>query len=197
MRGAGLRPRLVAVWLLLAGLVTVVLAIEYIDAVGRRSAAVTANDSRLLVPAPVGQLGALEIADAGTLHRFERDAAGGWFYHGSHTRTESAHTHPADPAAAQRIEKVLLAFARARIERQLARGTGQDAYGVTNPRILILLYRSNESQPFVQYAVGDVAPDTVSRYVEIVGRPGVVTIPTYQIDTLLTLIPDARRPSSR
>ena len=197
MRGARLRPRLVAVWLLLAGLVAVVVVIEYTDAVGRGSAAVTARDSRLLVPAPVDQLGALEIADAGTLHRFERDAASGWFYHGAHTRTEGAHSHPADPAAAQRIEKVLAAFCRTRIERQLARGTGQDAYGVTTPRILILVYRSSESQPFVQYAVGDVAPDTVSRYVEIVGGLGVVTIPTYQIDNLLTLIPDAGRPASR
>jgi len=189
---AGLRPRLVAVWSLLLGLVAVVIVIEYTPVLGRR-AAVTTSDQRLLVPLPVDQLGAVEIADAGTLHRFERDPARGWFYHGTHTRTEDAHDHAVDPAAARGIQDVLAAFGRARIERQLARETGKDPYGVTTPRILILLYRSNEPQPFVQYAVGDVAPDTVSRYVEIVGGRGVVTIPTYQIENLLTLIPSGVR----
>ena len=57
--------------------------IEYADVVarGRRAARPT---PRLLLPVPVDQLGAIEVADAGTLHRFERDAAGAWFYHGAH-----------------------------------------------------------------------------------------------------------------
>ncbi len=33
-----------------------------------------------------------------------------------------------------------------------------------------------------------LAPDTVSRYVMVVGRPVVVTIPGYQIDNLLALV---------
>jgi hypothetical protein len=54
---------------------------------------------------------------------------------------------------------------------------------------VILLYRPSATQPLVQYAVGDVAPDTVSRYVDVVGAAsGVVTIPNYQIDNLLALI---------
>jgi hypothetical protein len=36
--------------------------------------------------------------------------------------------------------------------------------------------------------VGHVAPDTVSRYVMVVGSPAVVTIPKYQIDNLLDLV---------
>ena len=40
----------------------------------------------------------------------------------------------------------------------------------------------------MQYAVGHVAPDTVSRYVTVVGHPVVVTIPAYQIDNLRELI---------
>ena len=35
--------------------------------------------------------------------------------------------------------------------------------------------------------MGQIAPDTVSRYVMVVGRPVVVTIPNYQIDNLLAL----------
>jgi hypothetical protein len=82
----------------------------------------------------------------------------------------------------------MAAFGRTRIERQLARDREAGAYGVTAPRIVILAYRRQESQPLVQYAVGDVAPDGVSRYVDVVGGPGIVTIPGYQIDNLLALI---------
>ena len=43
-------------------------------------------------------------------------------------------------------------------------------------------------QPLAQYAVGDIAPDTLSRYVLVVGSSTVVTIPNYQIDNMLALI---------
>ena len=59
---------------------------------------------------------------------------------------------------------------------------------MTAPEVVIRVYRPNESQPLAQYAVGAVAPDTASRYVAIVGRRGVVTIPAYQIDNLRGLI---------
>src|SRR2546430_17394042 len=48
------------------------------------------------------------------------------------------------------------------------------------------LFRS--PQPLAQYAVGDIAPDTVSRYVLIVGRSVVTTIPNYQIANVLALV---------
>jgi hypothetical protein len=53
---------------------------------------------------------------------------------------------------------------------------------------VILVYRPGQSQPLVQYAVGHLAPDTVSRYVTVVGHPVVVTIPAYQIDNLRDLV---------
>src|SRR5205807_2013771 len=105
---ARVRPAVVAVWAVLAGLVLVIVALELRDA--GRAPAGAAADLRLLVPVPVDELGAIEIAEAGRLHRFERDA------------------------------------------------------------------------------VGSLAPDTVSRYVMVVGRPLVVTIPGYQIDNLLALV---------
>lgn len=182
------RRRVIAVWVVLAGLVGVVAAIEVTDRARSSLPQGAADDPRWLLPLPVDRLGAIEIADAGALHRFERGAGGAWFYHGAHSAADGAHTHPVDPALAQRIEQALLAFGRTRIERQLPRGSDPKAFGVTNPRMVILVYRPNESQPLAQYAVGDVAPDTASRYVDVIGGPGVVTIAGYQIENLAALI---------
>ena len=110
---------------------------------------------------PLSELGAIEIADAGRVHRFERDAAGAWFYHGAHDAAEGAHTHEPDPARAERIARALAALGRARAERDFPLGKDGAAYGVASPELVILVYRPGQSQPLVQYAVGHVAPDTV------------------------------------
>ena len=182
------RRRLLVVWLVLAGLIAVVAVVEYGDVMAARSARGTAADASALLPVPLEQVGALEIANAGTLHRFERDAGGLWFYHGVHTGSEGEHAHATDPSTAARIAQAIQAFGRTKIERRLPRGADPRAYGVVTPRILILVYRGNERQPLAQYAVGDVAPDTLSRYVDVVGGAGVVTIPGYQIDNLVALV---------
>jgi len=187
------RSRLLVVWLLLAVLVAVIVVLEQTDLVRRRTGLASIVDPRLLLPLPVDQLGAIEVANAGRLHRFERDVAGAWFYHGAHGGSEVAHTHTADLAAAQRIGHALAGFGRTRIERHLAVGRDVTEYGLTPPQILVLVYRPGESQPLAQYAVGDIAPDTTSRYVQIIGRPEVVTIPNYQIDNLLALIQAVER----
>ena len=62
------------------------------------------------------------------------------------------------------------------------------AYGVTVPSILVLVYASGSLQPWVQYAIGDVAPDGYSRYVLPVGSRMVATIANYQVSNLLDLI---------
>jgi hypothetical protein len=178
----------VAVWLVLAILLAAIVVIEHTDRRRERSAGAGAADARALLPVPVDELGAVEIADAGRLHRFEREAAGTWFYHGAHTQAAAPHQHQADPVLAKRIESVLAAFGRTRIERRFRVDSNGSAYGVATPEILVLLYRPKESQPLVQYAVGHVAPDTVSRYVLVVGSPDVLTIPGYQVDNLLTLV---------
>jgi hypothetical protein len=136
----------------------------------------------------VERLGAIEVLVAGRLHRFER-TDGGWLYHGSHSGAESGgHQHAVDPAQSQRIGAAFDALGRARIEREFARAVGGPDYGVTTPQVVILLYRPREPRPLAQYAVGDVAPDTASRYVERVGSGRVVTIPTYQVDNLVKLV---------
>ena len=186
---------MVVVWLLLAVLVGAIVVIESRDRFGPKSGRGSPNDPRWLLPVPADQLGAVEVANAGRRHRFERDAAGGWFYHGAHTGAEGAHTHTVDPAVAQRIGRTVAAFGRTRVERELAVDRDAKGYGVTPPQILILIYRPQESQPLAQYAVGDIAPDTVSRYVQMVGQPSVMTIPSYQIDNLAALI-EAVAPSA-
>ena len=176
------------VWLVLGGLVALVTALEYGDLWASRAGRSAVADARALVPVPVDQLVAVEIAIAGTLHRFERDAGGAWFYHGAHTGSEGEHTHTTDASTAARIAQAFQAFGRTRIERRVPTGADPRAYGVTTPRVLVLVYRANDRRPLAQYAVGDVAPDTMSRYVDIVGGGGVVTIPGYQVDNLLSLV---------
>jgi hypothetical protein len=180
------------VWLILVALVGVIVVIEYTDLVGpkpRRDSHVS-SAARLLLPVTVDQLGAIEVLHARTLHRFERDAAGAWFYHvhGVDTGAEGAHSHQVDPSLAERIASAFAAFGRTRIERRLALKTHAQDYGVTTPEMLLLIYRPHDIQPLAQYAVGDIAPDTLSRYVLVVGSAIVVTIPNYQINNLLALI---------
>lgn len=188
MSAGGIRPRLVAVWLVLLGLVGAIVVIEGTDLGGPNSRRDGDPATRMLLPVPVDELGAIEVARAGTLHRFERAAGGAWFYHGVHTGSEGAHAHGADPSMAERIEHAFAALGRTRIERRFALDVQAKEYGVTTPETLILIYRRHDPQPLAQYAVGDIAPDTLSRYVQVVGSPAVVTIPNYQIDNLLALI---------
>lgn len=147
-----------------------------------------AEGSRMLLPAAVADLGAIEIGQAGTLHRFERDGTGAWLYHGVHANAQAAHAHQTDPAQAQIIEKAFAALGRTRMERQLKLDVQSDTYGMTAPQMIILVYAKGDQPPLAQYAVGDVAPDGLSRYVLRVGGTSVVTIPNYQITNLQDLI---------
>jgi hypothetical protein len=181
--------RVVVVWGLLVALGGGVAALEVTERVSRAGDRGTGIDPRALLVEPVERLGAVEVLASGRLHRFERQPSGAWLYHGTHTGAESAgHEHAVDPAQSQRIASVMEALGRARIERELPRAAGGPDYGVSAPQVVILLYRPREPQPLAQYAVGDVAPDTASRYVERVGSGRVVTIPTYQIDNVLALV---------
>jgi hypothetical protein len=103
---------------------------------------------------------------------------------------------------AKRMDAALTALGRAHIERQMSLEKGPQEYGLANPQMVILAYRPRELQPLVQIAVGDVAPDTYSRYILVVGRSSVGTIPNYQIENLQGLIKaaaaqGASQPNSR
>jgi hypothetical protein len=145
------------VWAVCVLLVGVIVVRELGERSGRGGRAGEA-DARLLLAEPVARLGAIEVLTAGRLHRFERDAAGAWLYHGSHSGAESAgHEHAADSAQTQRISAAFDALGRARVEREFPRAADGRDYGTTAPQIVILLYRPREPQPLAQYALGDVA----------------------------------------
>jgi hypothetical protein len=208
MSRRGSRTRLVAIWTVLGALLGVIVYAERADLVGLWSSTDDGHGhnagSRDLVPIPVEQLGAVEVVYQGTVHRFERDAQKLWFYHGVHAPQQGTHAHQTDPAAAERIDKAFAAFTRARIERRfpmdfaalgrsqaertLAADDSVRDYGVTVPSMLVLFYLPGQIEPAARYAIGDVAPDTYSRYVQRLGTTEVVTIANYQIQNLQQLI---------
>ena len=189
---AGRRSRLIVVWLVFVVLVGAVILIERTDLMAPEDehGGHEEREVRMLLPAPLTQLTAVEIGYAGTLHRFERDANGAWFYHTHNQGAEPAenHEHQADAAFTQRIDLALAAFGRTRIERDFVLGRDAEAYGIASPDMIVLVYGSESAQPLAQYTIGDVAPDTFSRYVQAAGHDEVVTIPNYQITNLLDLI---------
>ncbi|MGQ0578787.1 MAG: DUF4340 domain-containing protein [Betaproteobacteria bacterium] len=155
-----------------------------------------AEGSRLLIPALIADLGAIELGHSGTLHRFERDAGGAWFYHGVHANAQTEHAHQTDATQAQTIDKAFVALGRARMERQFKLDVQSGNYGLASPQMIILVYGKGSPQPLAQFAVGEVAPDGLSRYVLPVGSSYVVTIANYQIDNLLQLIEAMAAPAA-
>lgn len=183
---SGTSRRLVVVWVLLAILAAgiVVLEMREPDTDGH----VASSGERWLLPVEITEVGAIEVMNKGTLHRFERDANGVWYYHGIHADTTAEHGHTTDPVAGEKIDTALVGFSRAQKERAFPLNVGNDEFGVTRPEIFILAYGLKDPQPFVRYAVGIVAPDNVSRYILPVGSAEVVTIADFHIDNLLNLI---------
>ncbi len=182
--------KLVIVWTGLALAIGAIAALEYRDRMQAESVAEEEAKARFrwLVPAPLEELGAVEIAYSGQVHRFERDAKGIWFYHAAHQQPDPAEGHQADPGTAEHIEKALKAFARTRRERSFEFQAQSDEYGVVSPKMFVMVYKPGETQPLARYAIGHVAPDGLSRYVLVIGTPMVVTIANYQVENLLQLI---------
>lgn len=187
LSGGVRRRRVAVVWIILGLLITGILVIQARD----RAALHTeddARDERMLLPVSILEIGAVEVLVQGTLHRFERDASGTWFYHGVHAEAQQEHEHTVDQEAAARIDKALLGFGRTRKERDFPLNVQADEFGVTRPEIFIMTFLPGSTQPVSRYAVGTVAPDGVSRYILPVGSSTVFTIPDYQIENLLNLI---------
>ena len=195
------RGRLIVVWLVFVVLVGAVIVIERADLMAPEEEhgeheghgghdEHEEREVRMLMPAPLAQLTAVEIGYDGALHRFERDVDGVWFYHTHDPGTEPAenHEHQANAAFTQRIDLALAAFGRTRIERDFHLARDAEAYGIASPDVIILVYGSESDEPLAQYTIGDIAPDTFSRYVQAAGHDEIVTIPNYQITNLLDLI---------
>lgn len=183
----GLSKRLIAVWVVLAVLAVAIVLIERGDRATMKTGE-GARDERALLPISILDIGAVEVLNQGTPHRFERDAAGVWFYHGVHAESQAQHEHKVDLEAAARIDKAMIGFGRTRMEQQFPLNVQADEFGVTRPEIFIMVYPPKTPQPIARYAVGIVAPDGVSRYVLPVGKSNVVTIPDFHVENLLNLI---------
>lgn len=178
--------RLILIWSVLAALAVAIYLGER-----QRSEQLGIANQRVtpwLLPAPMQDLGAVEIMVKGSMHRFERDAEGRWFYHGIHDARKAEHGHSTDPTMAAIIDKAMINFGRVQREQKIAIKAGEDEYGVTRPDVFILVYRPKAEEPLARYAVGIVAPDGVSRYVLPVGAADIVTIPDFHIKNLLSLI---------
>jgi len=188
-----IRPRLVAVWVLVAALIAVIVVIEMKDRAHEDlELSGVAGRERMLLDEPADRIGALEVVTAGAMHRFERDPAGVWFYHGIHAKAESEHGHQPTPELAEATARAVKAFGGARREREFRLTPGDNAFGVTSPGMVVLVYRPGELQPMAQFAVGDLAPDGVSRYVLAVGSDRVHTVADYQFENLAQLVDAAK-----
>ena len=148
------------------------------------------REIRMLMPAPLAQLTALEIGYDGALHRFERDVNGVWFYHTHDPGAEPAenHEHQADAAFTQRIDLALAAFGRTPHRARFRAGQGRRSLRHRQPGRDYPGLRFGKRRAARQYTIGDLAPDTFSRYVQAAGHDEIVTIPNYQITNLLDLI---------
>jgi hypothetical protein len=178
--------RLIVIWGVLLALAVLIFIGER-----QRSEQLGASSQRVvpwLLPAPMEKLGAVEIMVKGSMHRFERDAEGRWFYHGVHDANKADHGHSTDPQMAAVIDKAMIAFGRIQREQKIAIKAGEDEYGVTRPDIFILVYLPKADEPLARFAVGTIATDRVSRYILPVGSTEIVTIPDFHIKNLLALI---------
>lgn len=178
--------RVAIIWIVLAALIVVVVGLEFKDRTAQSGAEV-ATGPQMLLPAPLEEIGAIEIAVDGNLHRFSRDKDSAWFYHGVHAGPQNVHEHITDPEMSEKIAASLGGLGRARIERRFEL-TEDDAFGVTKPDMIVLVFLPDQVEPRMQYSIGDLAPDDLSRYIHIVGGPQVITIPDYQIKNLRALL---------
>lgn len=180
------RSRSIVIWSVLAVSLIIVAALEFSDRSAQQDT-ISVSAPKMLMPAPIEEIAAIEIAVGGNLHRFSRNEENAWFYHGIHAGPQGIHDHVPDPEMSKKIEASLGGLGRARIERRFAL-TEDDPFGVTKPEMIVLVYMPDQIEPRVSYAVGDIAPDELSRYVHMAGDPEVVSIANYQIRNLQNLI---------
>lgn len=184
-----LRPRVVVIWVLLLALIGGIVFVQYKDRTATRPDEAVLANARMLLPLSINELGAFEIFYAGSLHRFERDQAGAWFYHahGAAKPGDASHGHQTDTNQAEAINMALRGLSRAHMEREFPRGNDAE-YGLNAPEMFVLLYGKDTAKLLDKFTIGTLAPDNLSRYVLSNNYPKVVTIANYQIDNLLNLL---------
>lgn len=186
---SGKRGKLLLVWSIL---LVLLVAIGYTQLqrkqIEQAEADAPYDRSRMVLPIELDELGAIEIAALGGLHRFEKDAQGLWFYHGAHGAGAATDQHVPDAATSKLITDRLNGLERAKLEREVKLDKSLKDYGLANPETLLLVYRAKESQPVAQFAFGDIAPDTVSQYAMRIGANEAWTLPSYHVENLVGLV---------
>lgn len=185
------------IWLIWGVLVALAVVIWHGEV--RRSDEISAQsvrETRRLLPAPIEEIGVVELLVKATMHRFERAANGQWFYHGVHDATLAGHEHQINPAQADTIANALAGFGRLQPEQQIPLKGGADDYGIMRPDIFIIVYRTGADTPLARYAAGNVTPDGYSRYLLPVGSATIVTVPEFHLTNLLDLIAAMQAPAA-
>jgi hypothetical protein len=150
-----------------------------------------AQAERSLVPLPIDEVAAVEIFARDSSYRFERDATGAWLLHRHAPGDDPNMLHRADPAQSERIARALTAFARTPIERSVAQGARDHAYGLLDPEAIVLLFADDPARPPLDFALGDVA-DGLDRYVLMPDHTEIVAIPEAQIASLMDFVSGLR-----
>jgi hypothetical protein len=149
---------------------------------------------RLLLPASMDQVWAIEIVFAGKLHRFERDGAARWFLHvGQHTHDNTTPAHVADPAKSPVIDAAFTAFGETEIERvdlQHPNRGERARFGLDRPVLIALLYPRDSSTPLARVEIGGIAEDGLSRYAQLSQVGDVLTIAPDEPQRLIDLLRD-------
>jgi hypothetical protein len=146
-----------------------------------------AQAERSLVPLQIEAVAAVEILARDNSYRFERDPTGAWLLHRHAPGDDPNAPHRADPAQSERIARALTAFARTPIERSIAQGARDDAYGLLDPEAIVLLFTADPARPPLDFAVGASA-DGLDRYVLMPDHTEIVTIPEAQIASLMDFV---------
>ena len=77
-------------------------------------------------------------------------------------------------------------LSRAKEERQYGAAGELSQYGFVKP-VVVSLSGLDASHPVAEISIGDLAPDGLSRYVQIAGKEKIISIPNYHVKELLRL----------
>ena len=143
--------------------------------------------SKFLIPDKIDGIGAIEIVISQKIHRYQKNDKNIWFFHIPHAENHKLHSHDTIGEYSNLIAQTLTGFGRTQKERNFSFDFRKDEYGVVSPKMYILVFKDpKDISPYLRISVGDVAPDTLSRYILV--KSQVFTIANFHIEKLLNLV---------
>jgi hypothetical protein len=186
-----LRPGLIAIWLVLAGLVVVIAA---------RQDGETPDARESVIPLlAVGEdaLGSIEVLHQARRAAVSRDAEGRWFVHAAdHSHAGGAvqadETHRAAPEAAATLAARVAATAALTVRRAEGTAKAEDV-GVGNPKTIVAFYgraagEIDYGSPLAMLYVGDHAPALAAYYATIDDDQTITLIGDKALSALIELL---------